>query len=168
MPEEHLTNNNKMVYRIPYILCVSMRFQKDGMTPGCSVSVLLLAVFHQKDDWQTLERLKERLCSIAYLCASFHRSGVNRLRARSPGCTAATKLVRTAFCNDSEASGPLANGRALNIASQRSMNFFFLWCGQNIYRAVYESRPKGGFERTPRTPPVYGPVWQVWSTSKSG
>ena len=40
------------------------------------------------------------------------------IRARSAGCIAATKLIWTAMVlNGSEASGPLANGRALKMYS---------------------------------------------------
>ena len=45
-------------------------------------------------------------------------SSLNRIRARSAGCIAATKLIWTAvILNGSEASGPLANGRALKMHS---------------------------------------------------
>ena len=53
-----------------------------------------------------------------YLCVSFHRSSANRLNAHSAGCIAATDLVWTAvILNGSEASGPLAKGRALKMYS---------------------------------------------------
>ena len=59
-----------------------MHFQKVGMTPGYSVPL---------DGWQGLTRrqlVNSRapeivIYSRTYLRASFHRSGVNRLRARS-------------------------------------------------------------------------------------
>ena len=60
-----------------------------------------------------------------YLRASFHRSGVNSLRAHSAlvlreqtARIAATRLVWTVvILNSSETSGPLSNGRALKMYS---------------------------------------------------
>ena len=53
------------------------------------------------------------------------RSGVNRLRACSTGCIAATKLIWTAvILNGSEASGPLANGRALKCIARQCIKPF--------------------------------------------
>ena len=64
------------------------------------------------------------------------------------GCIAATKVVRTVvILNGSDASGPLANGRALRM---------------------YIDRPKGGFEWTPLNPSTYGPEdhhqLDIWET----
>ena len=90
------------------------------------------------------------------LPASFHRSGVNRLRARSAlvphertrilRTVAATRLVWTAvILNSSETSGPLSNGRILKM------------CSLEVYIKSFGSQ-KGGSLEPPRTPPAYGPV----------
>ena len=60
----------------------------------------------------------------SYLRASFHRSGVDSLRARSAlvlheqTCIAETRLGWTAvILNSIEASGPISKGRALKMYS---------------------------------------------------
>ena len=81
------------------VLCVSMRFQKDGVTPGCSIAVFIVG-----GDPLEGQLVNSRVPEIAtlfasvFMHASFHHSGVNRLRTRSScRCIAATKFIWTAM-----------------------------------------------------------------------
>ena len=86
------------------------------------------------------------------LCGSFHRSGVNRLRARSTGCIAATELVWTVvILNGSEASGPWPLARAFIVKCIASSRCIKSFGGQ------------GDWSEPPRTPPAYGPDCQYSS-----